>query len=201
MKKIEIINKIFLLLLALLAAYQVVTGGHGTNQITIWSYTIGFGTLVVSSIITMIVGFDTFDKPLVVIISALIPLSISNGLVSQISSNLATWYLVYAVAGFLIIILTRFLKNKVIANLTLSFIHAISGLTILILPFYLVINHTFPTNLLFFSGGGIIMGIGGLVIFWDQKEGTILRRNTKYNYLPGLLLLSTILFSFGLNAL
>ena len=201
MKKIEIINKIFLLLLALLAAYQVVTGGHGTNQITIWSYTIGFGTLVVSSIITMIVGFDTFDKPLVVIISALIPLSISNGLVSQISSNLATWYLVYAVLGFLIIILTRFIKNKVIANLTLSFIHAISGLTILILPFYLVINHTFPSSLLFFSVGGIIMGIGGLVIFWDQKEGTILRRNTKYNYLPGLLLLSTILFSFGLSAL
>jgi len=201
MKKIDIINKIFLLLLAILAAYQVVTGGHGTNQIAIWSYTIGFGTLVVSSIITMIVGFDTFDKPLVVIISTLIPLSISNGLVSQISSNLATWYLVYTVAGFFIIILTRFLKNKVIANLTLSFIHAISGLTILILPFYLVINHIFPANLLFFSSGGIIMGIGGLVIFWDQKEGTILRRNTKYIYLPGLLLLSTILFSFGLRAL
>jgi hypothetical protein len=201
MKKIENINKIFLLLIALLAAYQVVTGGHGTNQITIWSYTIGFGTLVVSSIITMIVGFDTFDKPLVIIISALIPLSISNGLVSQISSNLASLYLVFAVIGFLIIILTRFLRNKVIANLTLSLIHAISGLTILILPFYLVINHTFPMNLLFFSVGGIIMGIGGLVIFWDQKEGTILRRNTKYNYLPGLLLLSTILFSLGLSEL
>lgn len=201
MKKIEIINKFFLLLLAIFAAYQVVTGGHGTNPITIWSYTIGFGILVVSSIITMIVGFNTFEKPLVVIISALIPLSISNGLVSQISSNLATWYLVYAIVGFLIIILTRFLKNKGVANLALSFIHAISGLTILILPIYLVINQTFRSNLLFFSIGGIVMGIGGLVIFWDQKEGTTLHRNKKYNYLPGLLLLSTILFSLGLSAL
>lgn len=201
MKKFESINKIFLLLTAILAAYQVVTGGHGTTQTTIWSYTIGFGTLVVSSIITMIVGFDTFDKPLVVIISALIPISISNGLVSQISNDMAKWYLVYAVAGFLVIILSRFLKKKVVANLLLSIIHTISGVTILIFPIHLVINLSFPTNLLFFSIGGIIMGIGGLMIFWGQKDGTFLQRNSKYLYLPGLLLLSTILFSLGLNAL
>ncbi len=201
MKKIASINKVFLLITAILAGYQVVTGGHGTTQITIWSYTIGFGILVVSSIITMIVGFDTFNKPLVVIFSALIPISISTGLVSQISSEMTKWYLVYAVVGFLIIILTRFIKNKGLANLALSIIHAISGVTILILPIYLVFSLSYRPNLLFFSVGGIIMGLGGLLIFWGQKEGIFFHRNSKYAYLPGLLLLSTILFSLGITAL
>lgn len=201
MKKIEVTNKIFLFLTAFLSAYQVVTGGHGTNQISIWSYTIGFGTLVISSIIILLLGFETFDKPLLIIVSALIPLSIANGLVSQKTTEITSWYLLFSITGFLIIIITRFIKNTFLANLALSFIHAISGFIILVLPIYLVFSHSLPKNLLFFSAGGFIMGLGGLVIFWVQKEGNISQVNRKYTFLPGLLLLSTILFSIGLSAI
>ena len=186
MKNIDKINKALLFITAVISGYQVVTGGHGIYQITIWSYTI--------------VGYGTFDKPLVIILSSLIPLSISNGLISQTSTTMTNWYLAFSISGFVIIIITRFINNKKLANFALALIHAISGLTILVLPIYLVLAQSFPKNLVFFSVGGLIMGIGGIVIFWSQKEENIANGNRKYHYLPFLLLLSTILFSVGLSS-
>ena len=200
MKNLKVLNKIFLLATLLLSSYQVVVGGHGIHQITIWSYTIGFGVLVISSVIILILGFETFDKPLVVILSSLIPLSFANGLVSQLSIGFAPWYLIFTFIGFLIIILTRFLNNRFLANALLAIIHAIAGFTILLLPIYMVITQTYSSELSFFSVGGAIMGLGGILFFY-QNEENYLSGNTKLKFLPGLLLLSTIFFSVGLSAI
>ncbi|HSM23609.1 MAG TPA: hypothetical protein VK856_01960 [Anaerolineaceae bacterium] len=199
MKNFNVLNKIFLLATLLLSSYQVIVGGHGIHQITIWSYTTGFGVLVISSIIILILGFETFDKPLVVILFSLIPLSFANGLVSQLSTNLTPWYLIFTVIGFLIIIFTRFFKNKFLANVLLAIIHAIAGFTILLLPIYLVVTQRYSSTLFFFSVGGVIMGLGGILFFY-QNEEFFLGGNTKLKFLPGLLLLSTICFTIGLGA-
>jgi len=46
LKRLSILDRLFLLLTALLAAYQVVRGIEGLDSFTIASYTVAFGVLL-----------------------------------------------------------------------------------------------------------------------------------------------------------
>ena len=77
MKSISIIDRILLLLTALLAAYQVAVGIEGLDSFAILCYTIAFGVLLVACLLLIILGFEILESPLVVIVSSIIPLSLS----------------------------------------------------------------------------------------------------------------------------
>ena len=81
MKTISVINRILLMLTALLAAYQVAVGIDGLDTFAIICYTIAFGVLLVACLLIIILGYEVLDSPLVLIVSTIIPLSISLGLV------------------------------------------------------------------------------------------------------------------------
>jgi hypothetical protein len=196
--KITILDRIFLLLTGLLAAYQVVVGINGLGEVPIIAYTIAFGVLLVAGLLLIILGFEVLDSPLVVVVSTIIPISLSLGLVWE---HLPAWhipYLVFALAGFLAILLTRFLPVKgKLPTFVLALIHGIAGMVIFLLPSILAASGAARPGFALVGLGGALIGIGGLLLSFLKAGRPILSRATILRILPALLLLMTLAFVAG----
>jgi len=199
MKKISVLDRILLLATGLLAAYQVAAGMDGMEPLTIWFYTISFGTLLVAGLLLIILGFEGLEKQAIVIVSALIPLSLSLGLVSEHLVEYTTPYLFFCGVGLLAIAITRFSVTGKIATIVLAIIHGIAGLIIFLLPIFLSIQGAMPAGFALVGLGGAIIGLGGLLLAFLKAGKPILSQKTILSLLPGLLFLMTAAFVSGLS--
>jgi hypothetical protein len=194
----SLLDRILLLLTGLLAVYQVAFGIDGLPIAVVIAYTIGFGVLLIAGLLLIILGFEILDAPAVVIVSTLIPLSLSTGLVWEHIASFRIIYLVFAVLGFLAVSITRLfpIEGK-LPTILLAFVHGIAGMTIFLLPILLSLQG--KTNPLFsFVGiGGALIGVGGLLLSFLKAGRPILSRETILKVLPGLLLLMTLSFVIG----
>lgn len=197
MRQITLIDRLLLLATALLAAYQVVVGIEGLGTLALVSYTIGFGVLLIACLLLLILGFEVLDSPLVVIVSTVIPLSLSLGLVAEYLPEITTFYILFVIFGFLAVVLTRFLTPGRPAVITLAFVHGISGLLIFLLPIILTLRDETGPGFLLVSLGGALIGIAGLLLAFLKTGKPILPRDTILALLPALLLLMTAAFVAG----
>lgn len=196
--KITILDRILLLLTGLLAAWQVAVGINGAEALPLIAYTVAFGVLLVAGLLLIILGFDVLDSPIVVIISTIIPLSLSLGLVWEHIAAWRTWYLLFALGGFLAIVVTRTitLKNK-LPVLVLAAVHGIAGLTIFLLPIVWAFTGRATHGFALVGVGGALIGIGGLLLSFLKAGKPLLSRQAIFKVLPGLLLLMTAAFVAG----
>ncbi len=195
--KMSPLDRVLLLLTGLLAAYQIAVGIDGFDTLPIIAYTIAFGVLLVAGLLLIIWGFDALDSPMVVIVSTVIPLSLSLGLVWQ-HASFGTSYLVFAIVGFLAVTLTRSIPVPgKIPTLVLALVHGIAGMTIFLLPIILSIQGKTPPLFSLVGIGGALIGIGGLLLSFLKAGRPILSRETILKILPALLLLMTICFVAG----
>jgi len=195
--KISLLDRIFLFGASLLAAYQVVVGIEGLSSFTILCYTIGFGIILVACLMIIILGFDVLENSLVVILSTVIPLSLSTGLISEFYQKHLPSYLAFAGLGLLAISITRaFLRGKV-STMVLAVVHGVAGLVIFVLPIFLGLKGTVPAGFSLVGIGGALIGIGGLLLFFMRTGSQFLSRERILNIFPGLLLLTTAAFVAG----
>ncbi len=199
--KITILDRIFLFATGLLAAWQVAIGINGMDTIPMIAYTVGFGVLIVAGLLLIILGFDALDSPVVVILSTIIPLSLSLGLVWEHLSAYRTPYLVFTILGFLAIILTRSvpMKNN-FPVLLLTVVHGIAGMIIFLLPFILAYTRRTAPGFALVGLGGALISLGGLLLSFLKTGQPILSRRTILKILPGLLFLTTAAFVLGFSA-
>ena len=198
--KMTFIDRLLLLLTGLLAGYQVAVGINGLGTIPITAYTIGFGVLLVAGLLLIILGFDVLDSPIVVIVSTIIPLSISLGLVWEHLASYRTLYLLFAIIGFLAVTVTRSIpiKNRVrVPTIIIAIVHGIAGMTIFLLPSILAANGTMNPSFALVGLGGAMIGLGGLLLSFLKTGRPIVPRETILKILPSLLLLMTICFVAG----
>jgi hypothetical protein len=199
--KISPLDRLLLLLTGLLAAYQVAAGINGLGEVPIIAYTIAFGVLLVAGLLLIILGFDALDSPFVAIVSTIIPLSLSLGLIWE---HLPAWryaYLAFAAIGFLAILLTRLLPvHGKLPTLVLALVHGVAGLVIFLLPSILAANGTTRPGFALVGLGGALIGIGGLLLSFLKAGKPILARTTILRILPGLLLLMALTFVIGFAA-
>ena len=196
--KITPVDRVLLLLTGILAAYQVAVGIDGFQTFPILAYTIAFGVLLVAGLLLIIWGFDVLDSPMVVIVSTIIPLSLATGLIWQHLASLRTSYLVFAILGFLAIILTRSIPIPgKLPTIVLALVHGIAGMTIFLLPILLSLQGKVDPLFSLVGVGGALIGIGGLLLSFLKAGRPILSRETILKVLPGLLLLMTICFVAG----
>lgn len=196
----RLLDRLFLLATALLAAYQIAFGFDGTSALALWAYTIAFGVLLVAALLLLIFGLDVLDNRAVVIVAALIPLSLSVGLVAQYFPPASIAYTIFALVGFGALALSRFLAPPRLATIILAAVHGFSGLVIFLLPIWLsVVGRTPPAFVLVGVGGGLI-GLGGLLLAFLRLGRPLLRRETIFAVLPGLLLAMTAAFVAGFAA-
>ena len=197
--KMSALDRILLLLTGLLAAYQIAVGIDGLSTQQVFCYTIGFGVLLVASLLLLILGFEALDSPIVVVVSTIIPLSISLGLVWE---YLIAWripYLVFVIGGLLAILVTRMRQTSRLATVVLAVVHGIAGLLIFFLPIYLMfIGKKDPGFAMVGMGGGLI-GFGGLLLSFLKMGKPILPRETILKVMPGLLLAMTAAYVIGFS--
>ena len=197
MKKISVLDRILLLATVLLAAYQISLGLTGLNPLAIWSYTIGFGILLVAGLLLIILGFEGLESQVVVIISTAIPLSISLGLVVEHLPQFTLPYLIFSVLGFASVGFSRFLFKGKTATFVLSATHGIAGLLITFLPLTLVIQGNAAPGYLLVSLGGALIGLGGLLLAFLKTGKPILDQDTIFQLLPWILFLMSLSFMGG----
>lgn len=201
MKKISVLDRILLLITGMLAAYQIVAGVEGAAPLAITSYTISFGVLLVAGLLIIIMGFEVLDSPLVVTFSTIIPLTLSLGIVAEHLPQWTTAHLIFVIAGFLLVVYSRYKMEGAMAVIPLAIVHGIAGMTIFLLPIILSIRGAAPGGFALVGVGGALIGIGGLLLAFLKAGKPILPQKTILTVLPGLLLLMTAAFvaGFGLG--
>ncbi len=198
MKKTSVVDRILLLITGLLAAHQIVILDGG-NDLATWAYTIAFGVLLVAVVSIILMGFEVLDSPLVAIVSTVIPLSLSLGLVAEFLSDWTTPYLAFVVTGFLVIVATRLtIPEKKLATLALAIVHGIAGVTIFLLPILLAARGTASTGFALVGVGGALIGVGGLSLSFLKTGKPILSQEAILTLLPTILLLMSACFVAGL---
>lgn len=197
MKTISVFDRILLLLTAFLAAYQVAFGIDGLDTFAIVCYTIAFGVLLIACLLMIILGFEILESPLVLIVSTIIPLSLSLGLVWEYLIDFRLLYISFAILGFLAVIITRRFTPGRVAVLVLAVVHGISGIVIFLLPIFLSIGGITAPGFALVGVGGALIGIGGLLLSFLKTGRPILSREAILTLLPVLLLLMTIAFVAG----
>jgi len=196
--KITITDRILLLLTSLLAAYQIAIGIDGYSTLPVIAYSTAFGVLLVAGLLLLILGFEVLDSPIVVMVSTIIPLSLSTGLIWQYLPDYGVMYLIFVIIGFLAIIVTRTLpiKNR-FPLFIIVIVHGVAGLTIFLLPVILVFSGLAPSGFLLISLGGALIGLGGLLLAFHKAGKPLLSREIIFRVLPTLLLLMTAAFVTG----
>ena len=196
--RMTILDRILLLMTGLLAAYQIAVGIDGVSNPPLMAYTIAFGVLLVAGLLLIVLGFDVLDSPLVVIVSTVIPLSLSLGLVWEHFATYRTPYLIFVIVGFLAVLTTRLLpQRQSLPVLVLAVVHGIAGLTIVLLPILLSITGQARPGFSLVGVGGALIGVGGLLLALLKAGKPLLSRETILKVLPGLLLLMTAAFVAG----
>lgn len=198
--KITILDRVLLLITGLLAAWQVAVGINGVDAVPITAYTVGFGVLLIAGLLLIILGFEVLESPVVAVFSTLIPLGLALGLAWE---YLPTWrspYLVFAIVGFLAVLITRALPlaNK-LPVLVLGLVHGVAGLTIFLLPLFVVLQHNARAGFLLVSLGGMLIGLGGILLGLLKTGKPLLSRGTILRMLPALLLIMTAAFVAGFS--
>ena len=191
------LDRMLLLITALLASYQVVQGIDGLVTMAIACYTIAFGVLIIASLLMLILGFEVLDSPVVVIASTLIPTSLALGLVAQFLHAILIPYGIFIVLGVLAIIITRFVGPKKLAVIVLAIVHGVSGLTIFFLPILLALRGEVAGGFALVGLGGMLIGLGGLLLSFLKAGKPLLSREKTLALFPGLLLLATAAFVAG----
>ena len=194
------INRILLFLMVLLAGYEVTIAGNSQQMIATWAYTVGFGSLVISGLILIVIGYETFQRPLVVTITTIIPLAISLGLIADYFPVYTIYYLLFAIAGLLLVATTRVIDNAQKSVLFLAPIHGVSGLIIFFAPIFLSFQNITQPGFLWISVGGALIGLVGLVLSFLRTGKELLSQKTIFGLFPGLLFLTTLSFVLGFNS-
>jgi hypothetical protein len=199
----SVLDRILFLLSGLLAAYFVVKEIEGVSAMPMFSYTVAFGVLLVASLLLIIFGFEALDSPLVVILSTLVPLSLSLGLVWEHWIAYRIPYLLFVIAGFLVIAATRLGRRGISVDpgkpavIILVAVHGVAGLIIFFLPILLSVSGQASPGFMLVGVGGGLIGIGGLLLSFLKIGVPILSREKILRVFSSLLLLATAAFTAG----
>lgn len=197
MKKMSMLDRSLLLLTGLLAAYQIVFGIDGAPLPAIWFYTVAFGVLLLAGLLLIILGFEALASPVVVIAATIIPVTLSLGLVWEFFPAWRTPYLLFAVAGFAAVAITRLAVPGRAATATLATVHGVAGLLIFGLPIFLSIRGDAPAGFALVGVGGALIGLAGLLLSFLRVGRPLLPERTILTLLPALLALVTAAFVAG----
>jgi len=178
--------------------FQHYTGAPGSRKFDIY-YMISFAVLLVAGLLLIFFTYDVLGNELVVIVAALIPLGLSVGLVSEFYPKYGLGYLVFALAGFLAIAITRYTGPATAATVILAVVHGIAGLIIFLLPIYVAVKGKTVTSFIWVGIGGALIGLGGVALAYLKSGSQLLffSADLVFDILAPLLLVMTLAYAYG----
>ncbi|MFZ2098593.1 MAG: hypothetical protein WAV05_18325 [Anaerolineales bacterium] len=192
------LDRLLLLVTCLLAAYQVVVGINGLENVPTIAYTIAFGVLLVACLLIIILGFDVLNSRIVVMFSSIIPLSLSLGLIWEQVYSWRVPYLIFVILGYLAIIITRLMNISArVSTFILAIVHGVAGLVVFLLPSILSAQGIARPGFAFVGLGGALIGLAGLLLYFLKTGRPIVSRQIILRILPAIFLLMTLTFVVG----
>jgi len=198
--KVTPLDRILLLLTCLLAAYQVMVGIDGLENVPTIAYTIAFGVLLVAGLLIIILGFEVLNSRILVMVATIIPLSLSLGLIWEHLALLRIPYLIFAIGAYLTVIITRSITIPVkLSTFILAIVHGVAGLVVFLLPSLLTAQGSANPGFALVGLGGALIGLGGLLLYFLRTGRPIVSKETIMRILPALLFLMTLAFVTGFS--
>lgn len=195
--KISILSRLIYLFTGHVAGYQIIKGMENYSDLTTTLYTISFGILLLACLLLLLMGFEILENNYIAIISALIPITLSLGLVTDKLEH-STMYAVLIGAGFLVAVALKLFSTGKVASLSLGVIHFLSGSVIFFLPIILYITEKAEIQILMISFGGVLVGSGGMLLGLLKAGREILSKEKVVALFPIILFFTTVAFVIGL---
>ncbi len=195
---LSILSRIIYLLTAILASYEIINGMDNYSNLITTLYTISFGLLLLASLLLLIMGFEIMENDFIAVATAIIPITLSLGLVIHELEH----YLMYALLigiCFIIALAFRFFAKGKIASLSIGIVHLLSGTVIFLLPIILVSIGKTNYHILWISLGGLLIGIIGIFLGFIKAGKEILSIEKIEKIFPIILMLTTFSFIIGLS--
>ncbi|MEA3288164.1 MAG: hypothetical protein U9Q77_12425 [Candidatus Marinimicrobia bacterium] len=194
------VNRIILLLVAIVAGVQIVSGIENCGTIPITYYTFSYGIFLVSALLMLLMGVDIIEHPTAALAASTLPLGFSIGMVAVF---LPAYHLAYGslvsilYAGLAIQKLRDQAKSAMLFQILL---HGLTGLVLFIMPLVLVLQSTVNPGYLGISVGTGLVAIGGMALAFLKSGKPILTKDQIYTIFPGVLLLAVFAFSVGIGS-
>jgi len=193
------LDKIFLLLTGLLAAYlcwvfyQRYTQTKALHNLY---YLMGFAVLLVSGLLLIFFGLGLLASPYVLTVASLIPLGISMGLAEEYFPSWKTYFKWFAAIGFLAIAITSIAGIEIGRKISVPLFHGVAGLVIFAGPF---IAKGAPKGFWWVGVGGVLIGLGGIALAFIANGAQLLFFSPEFVMLilTPLLFLMTGAFTMG----
>jgi hypothetical protein len=103
-----------------------------------------FTVLLVTGLLLIFFSYSILESQWVIIVSVLIPVCLSLGLVVEFLPQYERGYLLFAVLGFLAVVITRFMVGGTVATIVLIIVHGVAGLLVFFTPIYAVRQQKAP---------------------------------------------------------
>jgi len=197
MKKKSILGRIIYLITGHVAGYQIIKGMDNFSNLTTTLYTISFGLLLLACLLLLLMGFEIMENNYIAIFAALIPITLSLGLVTDKLENSTNYSFLIGV-GFLIAVALRLFSSGKIQSLSIGVIHFLSGSVIFLLPIILFYTGVAELQILMISLGGVLIGSGGMLLGFLKAGKSVLSKEKVVSLFPIILFLTTTAFVIGL---
>ncbi len=201
----DYIGMIFLLLTGLVAIYVgILLIKEYLNEKHIYHlyWGISFIVLFVAGVLIILFDWPILGAPLVPFASTLIPLGLALGLLYAVYEDkpYGNWFLIYGVIGLVLILLAGFNVANLgsLGYIFIMLVHIPCGLIIVVLPAYTAIKGETEGAAWFFSIGGLLISIGGMLLAFLKAGSPILSANQIFAILAPLLLLVGAFFTLGI---
>jgi len=196
-------DRVVLLATGLVAIYmlwRLFTRYRQAKQMHDVYYMISFGVLLVAGLLLIAFGYEALASPLVVIVSVLIPVGLSLGLVAELWPKCEKAYLPFALLGLIAIAITRFTGPAGLATTVLVIVHSVAGLLIFLIPILAVKQGKAPGGFIAVTVGGALIGAGGMALAFLKTGRQLLffSETLVFTILAPLLLLMALAFTWGL---
>jgi len=198
-RKITVLDRILFLITAIVAGNKIVSGMDQHSVLSTGFYTVSFGVLVLASIMLILFGFELLTNRFVPVVTTLIPITLSLGLVHDYIPKMTFSYSILLGLLYLISVWVRFTATEKTAALVLALVHGLSGMLLFVLPVVLVTQYGLPLQLLLVSLGGLIIGLEGIFLTLQKMGFLKMSLNTVFGRFPIMLLLATFAFVSGLH--
>ncbi len=192
-------NRVVLLIVAIIAGIQIVSGIEGLGTIPIAYYTFSYGIFLVSTILMILLGVDIIEQDLAALAASLLPLGFSMGLVGEFLLECHFLYstlIALLYAGLTIQKLRKQDKQALIFQILL---HGLSGLVLFIMPLVLLLQGKVETSFLGVSIGTGLIAVGGMALAFLKSGKPLLSKDQIYAIFPTVLLLAVLAFSIGIG--
>lgn len=203
--EITVLDRIILLLTGVVALYLVYSFYNEYNssrtekRYNLW-YIVAFVVLFIAGLLTALFGFNVLAFAFIKIVATIIPFGIALGMVGELYPKYYRLYLIFLIIGFILISLaaTGVLQTKAVYPV----FHAITGLTIFLLPVLATRAKLAPAKFIWVGVGGALIGIGGLALAslgFGQPLLGMFTSELVFTILTPILLLMSVSFAMGFD--